>query len=86
MNIIAAIAIGFLAGLLARFFTPGKDSLGFIITTLLGIVGAFVGALIGQTMGWYAEGQPAGFFMSVMGAILVLFVAKKATGSKNITD
>lgn len=77
MNLIYIVIIGFIVGLFARFFTPGKDPLGFFVTTLLGIVGAFVGTFLGQMAGFYREGEPAGFIMSIIGAVLVLVVAKK---------
>lgn len=70
---ISMIVIGFLIGLVARFLFPGKDPGGFIITTLLGIAGSMVGSYAGQAMGLYSEGQPAGFVMSVVGAMLLLF-------------
>jgi uncharacterized membrane protein YeaQ/YmgE (transglycosylase-associated protein family) len=74
MSIIGTIIIGFFAGLLARFLKPGRDKMGFILTTVLGIVGALVATWIGQMLGWYREGDSAGFIMSVVGAILVLVV------------
>jgi uncharacterized membrane protein YeaQ/YmgE (transglycosylase-associated protein family) len=74
MSIIGTIIIGFFAGLLARFLKPGRDKMGFILTTVLGIVGALVATWIGQMLGWYREGDTAGFIMSVLGAILVLVV------------
>lgn len=67
------IVIGFLIGLVARFLFPGRDPGGFIITTLLGIAGSMVGSYAGQAMGFYSEGQPAGFVMSVVGAMILLF-------------
>lgn len=76
MNILWAIVIGFLVGLVARMVMPGKDSAGFILTTLLGIIGAFVGSFIGQTMGWAQPGEPVDFFGSVMGALLILVVLR----------
>lgn len=66
--------MGFIVGLIARALMPGKDILGFIMTTLLGIGGAVVGKFIGQGLGWYREGQPAGFFMSLLGAIILLAI------------
>ena len=74
MSIIWAIVIGFIVGLIAKFLMPGRDPGGFIVTTLLGIVGAVVASWLGQAMGIYAEGQSAGFIASVIGAIIVLFV------------
>ncbi len=67
------IVIGFLIGLVARFLFPGRDPGGFIITTLLGIAGSMIGSYAGQAMGFYAAGQPAGFLMSVVGAMVLLF-------------
>ncbi|WP_413557138.1 GlsB/YeaQ/YmgE family stress response membrane protein [Bdellovibrio sp. HCB209] len=76
MHILGTLLIGFLVGLVARFFMPGKQGLGIIMTTILGIIGAVVGTYIGQFLGWYAEGEPAGFIASVFGAMVVLFLAK----------
>ncbi len=76
MEILGTIIIGFLAGLVARAVMPGKDSAGIIVTTLLGILGAFLGTFIGQTMGWAVPGEPTGFFGAVMGSLLVLFILR----------
>ncbi len=76
MEIIWTIIIGFLAGLMARFLMPGKDAAGIVVTTLLGIVGAFLGSFMGQTMGWAKAGEPISFFSSVMGALLALFIVR----------
>lgn len=74
MSIIWAIIIGFIVGLVAKFLMPGRDPGGFIITALLGIVGAVLASFLGQAMGLYAAGQSAGFIGAVIGAILVLFI------------
>jgi uncharacterized membrane protein YeaQ/YmgE (transglycosylase-associated protein family) len=74
MTIIWAIIIGFIVGLIAKFLMPGRDPGGFIVTTLLGIVGALVATFLGQAMGIYAAGQSAGFIGAVIGAIVVLLV------------
>jgi uncharacterized membrane protein YeaQ/YmgE (transglycosylase-associated protein family) len=66
------VIIGLIVGVIANFLMPGKDPGGLIITTLLGIAGAFVARFLGQALGWYAEGEPAGFIASVLGAILLL--------------
>lgn len=76
MGIIATIVIGFIVGLVAKFLMPGKDGGGFILTTLLGVVGAVVGTYIGSTLGLYQQGEPAGFIASVLGAMIVLFVVR----------
>jgi uncharacterized membrane protein YeaQ/YmgE (transglycosylase-associated protein family) len=74
MSIIWAIIIGFIVGLIAKFLMPGRDPGGFIVTALLGIVGAVVATFLGQAMGIYAAGQSAGFIGAVIGAIVVLFI------------
>jgi uncharacterized membrane protein YeaQ/YmgE (transglycosylase-associated protein family) len=74
MGIIMTIVIGLVVGVIAKLLMPGKDPGGFIITTLLGIAGAFVARFVGQALGLYAEGEPAGFIASVLGAILLLLV------------
>jgi uncharacterized membrane protein YeaQ/YmgE (transglycosylase-associated protein family) len=74
VSIIWTIIIGFIAGLVARALKPGNDSAGFIVTTLIGIVGSLAATYIGQAMGWYRAGEGAGFIASVVGAIVLLFV------------
>jgi uncharacterized membrane protein YeaQ/YmgE (transglycosylase-associated protein family) len=72
MTIIWTIIVGFLVGLVARALMPGRDSAGFIITTVLGIAGALVGSFIGRILGFYGTGEPAGFIISVIGSVLLL--------------
>lgn len=72
MTILGTILIGLLVGIVAKFLLPGDDPGGFILTTLLGIAGAFVAAYLGQAAGWYRQGEPAGFIASVFGAIVLL--------------
>ena len=72
--IIMAIIIGFLVGLVARFLMPGRDPMGFIMTTLLGIVGALLATFLGHAMGLYAAGQTAGFIGAVVGALILLAI------------
>ena len=74
MHLLWTILIGFVAGAVAKFFMPGKDSGGFILTTLLGIAGALVATYLGRFIGWYEEGQAAGFVAAVVGAVLLLAV------------
>lgn len=74
MELIKTIIIGFFVGLFARAIIPGRDLTGFIMTTLLGIAGALVGKFLGQGLGLYTEGQSAGFFMSLIGAMIILFI------------
>ena len=74
MHILWIILIGFLAGLVAKLITPGRDPGGFIITTLLGIAGALVATYLGQAIGWYQVGQGAGFIGAVVGAVILLAI------------
>jgi uncharacterized membrane protein YeaQ/YmgE (transglycosylase-associated protein family) len=72
MHLLWTLLIGLVIGAVAKFLMPGKDPGGFIITMLIGIAGSFVATYIGQALGWYQEGQSAGFIMSVLGAVLLL--------------
>ena len=73
MHILWIIIIGFLAGVIAKFIMPGpNEPSGFIMTTILGIVGAFVATYLGQAIGWYGPDQGAGFVGAIVGAIVVL--------------
>jgi uncharacterized membrane protein YeaQ/YmgE (transglycosylase-associated protein family) len=75
MGIIWTIIIGFIAGVVAKFLMPGpNEPTGFILTAVLGIVGAFVATYLGQAVGWYQPGQGAGFIGAVVGAIIVLVI------------
>ena len=76
------ILIGFVAGLIAKAITPGTGPSGFWLTSILGIAGALVATFIGQTLGWYSEGQPAGFIASVVGAVVLLVIYHVAMKSK----
>ena len=72
--------IGFVVGLIARAILPGTQSLGIILTAVLGIAGSFLAGFAGKAMGWYADGQPAGFIASIVGAIVLLFIVSKLKG------
>ena len=74
MSIIGTIIIGLLAGLVARFLKPGQDSMGWIMTTVLGIGGALAATYAGQALGIYRAGQAAGFIGAVIGAIILLVI------------
>ena len=75
MNIIWTIVIGFVAGIIAKLITPGpNEPSGFILTTILGIVGAFVATWLGQALGWYGPNEGAGLIGAVIGAIIVLLL------------
>ena len=74
-GIIWIIIVGFVAGIIARFLSPGPNKpSGFILTTVLGIAGAFLATFIGQMVGWYRPDQGAGFIAATIGAFLVLFI------------
>jgi uncharacterized membrane protein YeaQ/YmgE (transglycosylase-associated protein family) len=74
MGILMTIIIGLVVGVIAKLLMPGKDPGGFIVTTLLGIAGAFVARFLGQALGFYAEGESAGIIASILGAVLLLFL------------
>ena len=75
MGIIWTIIIGFIAGVIAKFVMPGpNEPQGFILTTILGVVGAIVATYLGQALGWYQPGEGAGFIGAVIGAIVVLLI------------
>jgi uncharacterized membrane protein YeaQ/YmgE (transglycosylase-associated protein family) len=75
MHIIWTIIIGFVAGIVAKLVTPGSNEpSGFILTTILGIVGAFVATYLGQAIGWYRADEGAGFIGAVVGAVIVLVI------------
>jgi uncharacterized membrane protein YeaQ/YmgE (transglycosylase-associated protein family) len=80
MGIIWTLIIGLVVGTIAKFLMPGKDPGGFIITILLGIAGAFLAGFIGHALHWYAEGEPAGFIGSIVGAIILLIVYRMFKG------
>ncbi|AYN92870.1 MULTISPECIES: GlsB/YeaQ/YmgE family stress response membrane protein [Pseudomonas] len=74
MGIIGTIIIGLIVGLIARFLKPGDDSMGWIMTIILGIVGSLVATYGGQAIGIYRAGEGAGFIGAVVGAVIVLFI------------
>jgi uncharacterized membrane protein YeaQ/YmgE (transglycosylase-associated protein family) len=75
MGFIWTIIIGFVAGIIAKFVTPGaNEPSGFILTTLLGVVGALVATWLGQSLGWYTAGQGAGLIGAVVGAVIILLI------------
>jgi uncharacterized membrane protein YeaQ/YmgE (transglycosylase-associated protein family) len=75
MSIIWTIIIGFVAGIIAKLITPGRNEpSGFVMTTILGIIGAFVATYLGQAIGWYRAGEGAGLIGAVVGAVIVLVI------------
>jgi uncharacterized membrane protein YeaQ/YmgE (transglycosylase-associated protein family) len=87
MSILWIIVIGFVAGVFARLLAPGPNNpQGFILTTILGIVGAFLATFIGQTVGWYRLDQGAGLIGAVVGAVVVLFIWHRLVSRGVIQD
>jgi uncharacterized membrane protein YeaQ/YmgE (transglycosylase-associated protein family) len=87
MHILWVIIIGFVAGLIARLLAPGANNpAGFVLTTLLGIAGAFVATWIGQAIGWYGPNENAGLIGAVVGAVVVLFVWHRLVTTRTISD
>lgn len=90
MHLIGSIIIGFVVGLVARFLMPGRDPMGFIWTTVLGIIGSVVATYIGRGLGWYAADDGAGFIASIVGALIVLgcyhLIRRRSSGSAITSD
>jgi uncharacterized membrane protein YeaQ/YmgE (transglycosylase-associated protein family) len=81
------IIVGFVAGIIARLISPGaNDPKGFLLTTVLGIAGAFLATAIGQMLGWYRPDQGAGFITATIGALVVLFIWNRLVASGRISD
>ena len=76
-SLIGTIMVGFIVGVIAKLIMPGKENLGFIMTTLLGIAGSLVASYAGQMIGWYQAGQGAGWIGSIVGAFAVLWAYLK---------
>ncbi|GAB1717355.1 MAG: Transglycosylase-associated protein [Nitrobacter sp.] len=86
-GILWIILVGFVAGIIARFLSPGPNNpTGFILTTVLGIAGAFLATFIGQSIGHYSPNQGAGFITSTIGAIVVLFIWNRLVARRVISD
>jgi uncharacterized membrane protein YeaQ/YmgE (transglycosylase-associated protein family) len=86
-GILWIIIVGFVAGIIARLLSPGPNNPGgFILTTVLGIVGAFLATAIGQAIGHYEPGQGAGFITATIGALVVLFIWNRLVAHGTISD
>jgi len=81
-NWLYIIFIGLIVGVLARLIKPGKQNIGIILTTLLGIGGALLAGWVGRAMNWYAAGEKVGFIASLIGAIVILFIAQFVNGKR----
>ena len=78
-GVIGWIVFGLIVGAVAKLLMPGRDPGGFIVTMLLGIAGAWVGGFLGRSLGWYGPNDAAGFLMSLVGAVVLLFIYRFAT-------
>jgi len=76
-GLLMTIIIGFVVGVIAKLIMPGREDMGFIVTTLLGIAGSLVATYVGQAMGWYEAGQGAGWIGSIVGAFVLLWIYQK---------
>ena len=74
LGVLGWILFGLVVGIVAKLLMPGRDPGGLIITTVLGIVGAVIGGFLGRTLGFYGPGEPAGFLMATLGAVVLLFI------------
>jgi uncharacterized membrane protein YeaQ/YmgE (transglycosylase-associated protein family) len=82
MSLLYTLLIGLVIGVVAKLLMPGRDPGGCIITMLLGIAGSFVASFLGQQMGWYDSGEPAGFIFSVIGAMILLLIYRMLFGRR----
>lgn len=77
LGFLMTIIIGFIVGVIAKFIMPGKENMGFIVTTLLGIAGSIVATYAGQAVGWYQAGEATGWIGSIVGAFVLLWIYQK---------
>ena len=82
LGVLGWIISGLIIGIIAKLLMPGRDPGGFVVTILLGIAGALAGGYLGQVLGLYGPGQPAGWIMSVVGALILLFIYRKVVGPR----
>ncbi|WP_029010480.1 GlsB/YeaQ/YmgE family stress response membrane protein [Azospirillum halopraeferens] len=82
MEILWTIIIGLVAGVIAKLLMPGRDPGGFIVTTLLGIAGAFLATWLGSAIGWYRAGEGAGLIGAIVGAVLILAIYRMIAGRR----
>lgn len=80
ITLLSTVVVGLIVGAIAKLIMPGKDPGGILVTMLLGIAGALVATYLGQALGWYTEGEPAGWIMSILGAILLLVIYRMTVG------
>lgn len=82
MSVLGWILFGLVVGAVAKLLMPGRDPGGFIVTILLGVAGALIGGFLGRALGWYGPGEAAGFLMSLVGAVVLLFLYRLAIGRR----
>ncbi|MDE2049211.1 MAG: GlsB/YeaQ/YmgE family stress response membrane protein [Betaproteobacteria bacterium] len=82
LHLLGTLVVGLIVGLIARAVLPGKNSMGWIMTMVLGIAGSFAARFVGQAMGWYSEGQPAGWIASIVGALVLLVIYERIVKSQ----
>ena len=81
MHVLGWIVFGLIVGVVAKLLMPGRDPGGFVVTVVIGIVGALLGGFLGRMLGLYREGDPVGFLMAVLGSILLLWIYRRTAGS-----
>jgi uncharacterized membrane protein YeaQ/YmgE (transglycosylase-associated protein family) len=84
MGVIGWIVFGLIVGIVAKLLMPGRDPGGFVITAIIGIVGALLGGYLGRAVGWYREGDPVGFVVAVIGAIILLALYRAVAGRRTL--
>jgi len=84
MGVIGWIIFGLIVGIVAKFLMPGRDPGGFVITAIIGIVGALLGGYLGRAIGWYREGDPVGFVVAVLGSIILLALYRMMMGRRQL--
>ncbi|HWU87546.1 MAG TPA: GlsB/YeaQ/YmgE family stress response membrane protein [Kofleriaceae bacterium] len=82
MDLVCMLVIGLIVGALAKLVMPGHEPGGVIITMLLGIAGSMIAGLLGRSLGWYGEGESAGFITSIIGALILLAVYRLIAGQR----
>lgn len=80
LSLLWTIVIGFVVGVVAKLLHPGKENMGIVMTTLLGIAGSVAATFLGRLVGFYKEGEAAGFIMATVGAVLLLFIVQRVRG------
>jgi uncharacterized membrane protein YeaQ/YmgE (transglycosylase-associated protein family) len=74
MSVLLFLLFGLIVGAIARFIVPGREPGGWVISMILGVMGSFLGGFIGRSLGWYRDGEPAGFVMSLLGAVILVAI------------